>query len=186
MPQASCIETSLIRPPGNETISHVPNQLQWSLHPVGLLIYVPWLLARGQTCYGRDCRRVGGLSSPGKWNATVRGFEQWSGHLLTHQLRSQWSQRRGKHRPTSVTSLSNYAVGINREESWWYSSWFSQNITCTMLKFEYLAFLTDIDLPQKGTGEGEDIVERFISEGTGHFTMLWERSHWLCLVHLHY
>ena len=43
----------------------------------------------------------------------------------------------------------------------------------------------DIDLSEKSAGEGEDIIERFISEGTGHLSVLGKGAHGLCQVHLH-
>ena len=55
-----------------------------------------------------------------------------------------------------------------------------------MVVCKYLSIVMDIDLLQEGTGEGEDVVERLVPEGAGHFAMFGERAHGLSQVHLHH
>ena len=52
------------------------------------------------------------------------------------------------------------------------------------LPLPYLSLISDVDLSQQGTGESEHVKERFITEGDGHFAVLGQRPHGLCLVHL--
>lgn len=50
----------------------------------------------------------------------------------------------------------------------------------------HLCLIVDVDLPEKGTGKSENVVERLVSERAGHLAMFGQGAHGFRQVHFHH